>query len=61
MGKTSEFVCSIVLGIIVAIIAKNMSAEDNVPSGLMILTVLVTSQIFKFIRKYSASKEENKL
>lgn len=58
MGKFSEFVFSIVLGVIVAFIAKSMDVSSGVQSGLMVLTVIVTSQIFKIFRKCSAVKEK---
>ena len=58
MGKFFEFFCSIILGVVVAFIAKSMGVSSNVQSGLMILTVIVTSQIFKIVRKYSAVKEK---
>ena len=58
MGKISEVICTIVLGVIIAIVAENMNVSSNVNIGLMILTVIVTSNFFKFARRYSASKEK---
>lgn len=57
MGNFSEFIFSIILGVIVAIIARNMDVNSDMQSGLMVLTVVVTSQIFRIARKYFTVKE----
>lgn len=57
MGNFSEFIFSIILGVIVAIIARNMNVNSDMQSGLMVLTVVVTSQIFRIARKYFTVKE----